>query len=88
MQARMRMDLVLVALPAGLEDAVVMQNTLALPDRGAIVRVTHDSDAEIDVFAYGDFYGLNAENLYLAGSLIDSLGRRSSLKSVQLWQCE
>jgi RHS repeat-associated protein len=70
-------------LPAGFKVAVVMQNTLVLPDRGAIVRVTHASGAEIDVFAYGDFYGLNAENHYLADSLIDLLGRRSSLKSVQ-----
>ncbi len=73
----------LLALSGDWASRVVMQNTLPLPDRGAIVRVTHDSDAEIDVFAYGDFYGLNAENLYLADSLIDSLGRRSSLKSVQ-----
>ncbi len=73
----------LVALPAGFDDAVVMQNTLVLPDRSGIVRVTHTSGTEIDGLAYGDFYGLNAENLYLADSLIDSLSRRSSLKSVQ-----
>jgi hypothetical protein len=42
-----------------------------------------ESDAEIDAFSYGDFYGLSAENAYLADTLIDSLSRRSSLKSVQ-----
>ncbi len=62
---------------------LVMQDALRLPDRGGILRVTHASGAEIDAFSYGEFYGLNAENLYLADSLIDSLSRRSSLKSVQ-----
>ncbi|HEX2899293.1 MAG TPA: RHS repeat-associated core domain-containing protein, partial [Bacteroidia bacterium] len=73
----------LVALPAEWESAVRMQNTLRLHDRGGIVSVVHQSGAAIDVFSYGDFYGLSAENPYLADSLIDSLGQRSSLKSVQ-----
>lgn len=77
-----------MALPAAFADAVVMQNTLVLPDRGAIVRVTHAAGAEIDAFGYGDFYGWNGGNLYLAETLIDSQSRRSSLKAVQLWLCE
>jgi RHS repeat-associated protein len=73
----------IVALPAGLEDAVFMQNTLVLHDRGGIVSVSHASGAEIDAMMYGDFYGLSAENAYIADTLLDSMSRRSSLKSVQ-----
>ncbi len=72
-----------VALPAEYERCVVMQNTLPLPDRGGIVEVTFASSVTVDAFSYGDFYGLSAGNAYIADSLIDSLGRRSSLKSVQ-----
>jgi RHS repeat-associated protein len=72
-----------VALPAGLEDAVFMQNTLVLRDRGGIVSVSHASGAEIDAMVYGDFYGLSAGNAYIADTLLDSMSRRSSLKSVQ-----
>ncbi len=45
--------------------------------------MVHQSGAAIDDFSYGNFYGLSAENPYIADSLIDSLGQRSSLKSVQ-----
>jgi RHS repeat-associated protein len=51
--------------------------------RGGIVSVVHQSGAPIDEFSYGNFYNLSAENPYLGDSLIDSLGQRSSLKSVQ-----
>jgi RHS repeat-associated protein len=71
------------AMPAAMERHVWVQATLLLPDRGGIVSVTHASGVTIDAFAYGDFYGLSAENAYIADTLLDSLGQRSSLKSVQ-----
>ena len=73
-----------MALPALLERNVVMQSSLPLPDRGGVVSVAHASGAVVDAFSFGSFYGLNAEDGYLADSLLDSLSRRSSLKSARV----
>jgi RHS repeat-associated protein len=73
----------MTAMPVAFEATVVVQSSFKLLDRGGIVSVTHGSGNEIDALAYGEFYGLDAGNPYIADTLLDSLGQRSSLKSVQ-----
>ncbi len=51
------------AIPSAYERNVVLQTTFKLQNRGGIVSVVHQSGAAIDVFSYGDFYGIEIDSI-------------------------
>jgi RHS repeat-associated protein len=62
------------------------QMDMALPDKGGIVAVLYQEPGgdtlEVDRVAYGEYFGLAAENDEIADSLVDSLEMRDGLMSV------